>query len=44
MIPIITGAFGFVPNDLKESLGKLNFDEKKRVLLENSKPLPSQAL
>ena len=29
MISIIIGAFGFVPNDLKTSLGNLNFDEKE---------------
>ena len=29
MIPIIIGAFGFVPNDLKTSLGNLNFDKKE---------------
>ena len=28
MIPIIIGAFGFVPNDLKTS-GNLNFDKKE---------------
>ena len=29
MIPIIIGAFGFVLNDLKTSLGNLNFDKKE---------------
>ena len=29
MIPIIVGAFGFVPNDLKTYLGNLNFDKKE---------------
>ena len=28
MIPIIIGAFRFVPNDLKTYLGNLNFDKK----------------
>ena len=28
-IPIITGAFGFVPKDLKTSLGNLYFDKKE---------------
>ena len=29
MIPIIIGAFGFVPNDLKTSRENLNFDKKE---------------
>ena len=29
MIPIIIGAFGFAPNDLKMCLGNLNFDKKE---------------
>ena len=29
MIPIIIGAFGFVPNDLKTSLGNVNVDKKE---------------
>ena len=29
MIPIIIGAFGFVPNDLKASLENLNFVKKE---------------
>ena len=29
MIPIIIGTFGFVPNDLKTSLGNLNFNKKE---------------
>ena len=33
MIPIIIGAFGFVPNDLKTSLGNLNFGKKETKVL-----------
>ena len=29
MMPIITGGFGFVRNDLKTSLGNLNFYKKE---------------
>ena len=29
LIPIIIGAFGFIPNDLKISLENLNFDKKE---------------
>ena len=39
MIPTIIGAFGFVPDDLKTSLGNVNVDKK-----ENCKLQPSQAL
>ena len=30
MITITVGAFGFFPNDLRTSLGNLNFDKKER--------------
>ena len=29
MITITVGAFGFFPNDLRTSLGNLNFDKKE---------------
>ena len=29
MMLFVIGAFGFVPNDLKTSLGNLNFDKKE---------------
>ena len=29
MIPIITGALGYIPKELKANLEKLNFDEKE---------------